>query len=251
MEENDPPSSRGNGVKGVGICSILLPFFGLAESPQQKQNAVTAQPKIGIWPSWGVQEPGAAVQYSKVSWERELKITTRWLMILRAIVKLSSCDINQNMNISAVQGRKSPWRCTLGICHYWVARHALGAGNFSCESCPFGKPAFSSVRWHSGDGIHEAWEVQFSSTKPFSMEHIFDIRRPIIILSQISSWFSLVGNPLQTQHSIFLNLAVLGFYISLPKANTISTTFQLGFITIIIKSFQSSLRYCHPVHPDF
>lgn len=155
------PPSQGNGVKGVGICSVLLPFFGLAESPQQKQNAVMAQPKIGIWPSWGVQEPGAAVQYSMASWERELKITTRWLMILRAIVKLSSCDINQNMNISAVQGRKSPWRCTRGICRYWVARHAWGADNFSCESCPFGKPAFSSVRWHNGDGIHEVWGGSF------------------------------------------------------------------------------------------
>lgn len=161
------PLSQGNGVKGVGICSILLPFFGLAESPQQKQNAVTAQTKIGIWPSWGVQEPGAAVQYSMASWERELKITTRWLMILRAIVKLSSCDINQNMNISAVQGRKSPWRCTLGICRYWVARHALGAGNFSCKFRPFGKPAFSSVRWHSGDGIHKVLGGLFFLHKTF------------------------------------------------------------------------------------
>lgn len=217
MEENDPPSSWGNGVKGVGICSILLPFFGLAESPQQKQNAVTAQPKIGIWPSWGVQEPGAAVQYSKASWERELKITTRWLMILRAIVKLSSCDINQNMNISAVQGRKSPWRCTLGICHYWVARHALGAGNFSCESCPFGKPAFSSVRWHNGDGIHEVWEVNFSSKKPFSIEHIFDIRTLNIILSQISSWFSLVGNPLHHNIVFFWTWQFWGFISHCPK----------------------------------
>jgi len=91
-----------------------------------------------------VQEPGAAVQYSMASWERELKITTRWLMILGAIVKLSSCDINQNMNISAVQGRKSPWRCTPGICSYWVARQALGVGNFSCKCYPFGKPTFSS-----------------------------------------------------------------------------------------------------------
>lgn len=156
VEENEPPHTpQGNGVKGVGICSILLPFFGRAESPLQKQNAVTALPKTGIWPSWGVQEPGAAVQYSVASWERELKITTRWLMILRAIVKLSSCDINQNMNISAVQGRKSPWRCTPGICPYWVARHALGVENFSCRSYPFGKPAFCSVRWHNGDGIHE------------------------------------------------------------------------------------------------
>lgn len=161
VEENEPSPPQGNGVKGIGICSVLLPFFGLGESPQQKQNAVTAQPKIGIWPSWGVQEPGAAVQYSMASWEWKLKITTRWLMILRAIVKLSSCDINQNMNISAVQGRKSPWRCTLGICHYWVARHALGADNFSCKSYPFGKPAFSSVRWHNGNGIHEVWGGSF------------------------------------------------------------------------------------------
>lgn len=161
-----PP--QGNGVKGVGICSILLPFFGLAESPLQKQNAVMAIPKIGIWPSWGVREPGAAVQYSTASWEWELKITTRWLMILRAIVKLSSCDINQNMNISAVQGRKSPWRCTPGICRYWVARHALGVENSSCESYPFGKPAFSSVREHNGDGIHEVWEGSlFLHRKPF------------------------------------------------------------------------------------
>lgn len=146
-----PHTPQGNGVKEVGICSILLPFFGLAESPLQKQNALTALPKIGIWPSWGVQEPGAAVQYSTASWEWELKIT-RWLMILRAIVKLSSCDINQNTNISAVQGRKSPWRCTLGICCYWVARHALGVGNFSCESYPFGQPA----RRYNGDWIQWA-----------------------------------------------------------------------------------------------
>lgn len=39
------PPPKGNGVKGVGICSILLPFFGLAESPLQKQNAVPALPK--------------------------------------------------------------------------------------------------------------------------------------------------------------------------------------------------------------
>lgn len=51
VEENEAPPAQGNGVKGVGIFSILLPFFGLAESPLQKQNAVTALPKIGIWPS--------------------------------------------------------------------------------------------------------------------------------------------------------------------------------------------------------
>lgn len=44
VEENEAPP-KGNGVKGVGICSILLPFFGLAESPLQKQNAVPALPK--------------------------------------------------------------------------------------------------------------------------------------------------------------------------------------------------------------
>lgn len=32
VEENELPSSHGNGVKGVCICSILLPFFGLAET---------------------------------------------------------------------------------------------------------------------------------------------------------------------------------------------------------------------------
>lgn len=125
------------------------------KNPLQKQNTVMALPKIGIWPSWGVQEPGAAVQYNMASWEWELKITTRWLMILRAIVKLSSCDINQSTNISTVRGRKSPWRCTPGIYHYWVARHDLGVEHFSCALYPFGKPAFSSVRWHNRDGFHE------------------------------------------------------------------------------------------------
>lgn len=154
-----PP--QGNGVKGVGICSVLLPFFGLAESPLQKQNAVTDLPKSGIWPSWGVQEPGAAVQYSTASWERQREIT-RWLMILRAIVKLSSCDINQNMNIHAVQGRKSPWRCTPRICRYWVARHALGVEYFICKSHPFGKPQWDDTM---DMGFLSFGRVLFSSIK--------------------------------------------------------------------------------------
>lgn len=149
---NPPPSRQGNGVKGGWHLLHSPSLFWSSRKPSaERKCSYSPTKKIGIRPSWGVQEPGAAVQYSMASWEPELKITTRWLMILRAIVKLSSCDINQNMNISAVQGRKSPWRCTPGICCYWVARLVLGVENF-CESYPFGKPAFSSVRRHNGDG---------------------------------------------------------------------------------------------------
>lgn len=233
MNHPPHPPSQGNGVKGVGICSILLPFFGLAESPQQKQNAVTAQPKIGIWPSWGVQEPGAAVQYSMASWERELKITTRWLMILRAIVKLSSCDINQNMNISAVQGRKSPWRCTLGICRYRVARH--GSWQFQLHIPSLWKASIflsQMAQWRcDSQGLGGSFYLHKTF---FNRTHLWYQNQTQHYL--ISDLFLIFFGcyPLQIQHNIFLNLAVLGFNISLPKANPTSTTFQLGFITIII-----------------